>query len=147
MRCHEPRCSPRYVLYKQIFASFVFLLVLVAFLTGVLIWHYGESRLKVFESHGVVLLNHLLPTGSSFEENAKILTALHGITGGAAALYGPDGRLLQANGEMPEHLNQALANHGRSEMEFGRGGSPVTLADGRTLIVEWNQRDSLHHFF
>ena len=143
----ERRCLPRFVLYKQIFASFVFLLLLVAFLTGSLIWHYGDSRLKVFEAHGVVLLNHLLPSAASPVENAKVLAALQGISGGTAALYGPDGRLLQANGEMPERLGEALLDHGRRDMTFGQGSSPVALADGRTLIIEWNQRDSWHHFF
>ena len=147
MHNRERRCSPRHVLYKQIFASFVVLLLLVAFLTGALIWHYGESRLKAFELHGGVLLSHLLPAAASREENAKVLQALRGISGGTAALYAPDGRLLQANGEVPSRLNAALVDQAQRDMEFGRGSSPVTLDDGRTLILEWNQRDSLHHFF
>ena len=147
MHCRQRRCSPRYVLYKQIFASFVFLLLLVAFLTGALIWHYGESRIKVFESHGVVLLNHLLPPNASAAENARVLAALRGISGGSAALYASDGHLLQADGDAQPQLGEALVAHGRRDMEFGRGFSPATLTDGRTLIIEWNQRDSIHDFF
>ena len=135
MRCRQRRCSPRYVLYKQIFASFVFLLLLVAFLTGALIWHYGESRLKVFESHGVVLLNHLLPPDASPEENAKVLTALHGISGGVAALFAADGHLLQANGEVSPRLSDVLVDQNRRETEFGQGFTRLSMGDGRTLII------------
>ena len=131
----------RHHLYLQIFIGFLGLLLLAAFLTGVVVWHYAGSRAKLADEHVAVLIGRLLPSDASREETAVVLRALHGISGGRTALYAADGQLLQSVGDAPQRIEQALSPH-----EKGLPFHPAVLSDGRRLVLDWDQRESSRHY-
>lgn len=127
-------------LQRQIFLSFVGVLLVFALLTGGLFWHYAESRVRAADEHVATLLNKLLPSQAGTADSAAVLRAIHGIWGVDAALYSADGQLLQSVGN-----EQAAATLSVIPDQAGRPFHPALLADGRQLMLDWDRHSLSQH--
>jgi len=139
---HRPhRHWPRHRLYLQIFFGFLKVLLVLGLLIGGLFWHYAGDRVHAADEHVVTLLQALFPASASPAETESVMRAINGISGGSVALYAADGQLLRAVGPAEPRLDLAI---GRDQS--GPPFHPAVLADGRRLVLEWDQNGQSRHF-
>jgi len=141
-RFHKPhRHWPRHHLYLQIFFGFLKVLLVLGLLIGGLFWHYAGNRVHAADEHVATLLQALFPATASPAETESVMRAINGISGGSVALYAADGQLLRAIGPAEPRLDLAIRRD-----QSGPPFHPAVLADGRRLVLEWDQNGQSRHF-
>ncbi|GAB2898449.1 HAMP domain-containing sensor histidine kinase [Uliginosibacterium flavum] len=131
---HEHRRQHRHYvhnrLYRQIYLSFMAVVLLVGLLAAAAGWMAGDRGSRPLDQNTRALLIRLLPADAAQQTLTATLGEIASIMHGAVGLYTPAGEAIARAGEgLPQQLEAAqLAT------------PDLTLPDGRLLLLEWGQR-------
>ncbi|MDP5238222.1 ATP-binding protein [Uliginosibacterium sp. 31-16] len=131
---HEHRKQHRHYmhnrLYRQIYLSFMAVVLLVGILAAATGWLAGDRGSRPLDQNTRALLIRLLPAEATAQTLSATLGEIASIMHGAVGLYTPTGVAIARSGDaLPLHLEAAqLAT------------PSLTLPDGRLLLLEWGQR-------
>lgn len=129
-RHHLRRHFVRNRLYKQIYLSFMAVVLLVGMLAAGAGWIAGDRGSRSIDRHTRALLIRLLPPQIGAAELDGTLSELASMVHGAVGLYTPTGeRIAMAGTDLPSRLDADR-----------RGAVSTTLPDGRTVLVRWSER-------
>jgi signal transduction histidine kinase len=117
-------------LYRQIYLSFMAVVLLVGLLAAAAGWMAGDRGSRPMDANTRALLVRLLPADASAQTLTATLGEIASIMHGAVGLYSPQGEAIaRAGKDMPPRLSPAQ-----------RGEASLVLPDGRLVIMEWGQR-------
>lgn len=118
-------------LYKQIYLSFMAVVVLVGVIAAGVGWLAADRSERPMDRHTRALLPRLLPNEA--QHPAEVQSTLEEIAGaihGGVGLYAADGTRLAAAGDyVPARIDDSK-----------RGSTSMILPDGRVIQLYWGQR-------
>lgn len=130
---HEQRRQRRHFvhnrLYRQIYLSFMAVVLLVGMLAAGAGWLAGNRGSRPLDRHSQALMTRLLPVTASPAELGATLGEVAGIVHGTVGLYTADGRLIAGEGRLPAVLDEAE-----------RAEASMVLPDGRLIMLHWGER-------
>ncbi|MFT3734644.1 MAG: HAMP domain-containing sensor histidine kinase [Rhodocyclaceae bacterium] len=127
----HPRRFVRHRLWRQIYVSFIVVVLLVACCGAMLFATFKDNEQSRFESHIVPLLTRLLPADDTAATRQQTLQDIAATIHGSAALYAADGRRLNTTDDkLPLQVEEA-----RNKRQHFNDLLP--LPDGRRLLLRW----------
>lgn len=117
-------------LYKQIYLSFMAVVLLVGVLAAAAGWLVGDRGARPMDQHTRALLTRLLPADETPRELAGTLNEIAGLVHGSVGLYAADGTRIAAAGDrLPPQLDARR-----------RAAASMVLPDGRLVLLNWGER-------
>lgn len=124
-------------LYRQIYLSFMAVVLVVGLLAAAVGWVAGDRGSRPLNENARALLVRLLPADAPRQVLEETLHEIASMTHGSTiALYAPDGTRIAWAGRDPETLPAILPPARQAE-------ATAVMPDGRFVMMDWGKRISV----